>query len=266
MARKIWRVVKVAVIVYVLFGVLLYFIQDQLLFHPQSLPKNHKFNFVQPFTELNIPVPEGRNLSVVKFTVDSPVRGVVLYFHGNRQNVERYAKHAHQFTSNGYEVWTMDYPGFGKSTGKRSEQTIYNDAVLLYNMALHQTIPDNIIIYGKSMGTGVAAQLASVRECRQLILETPYYSIDALAKHYFPMYPVIPLTKYAFPTHKYLQNVKAPVTIFHGTNDEVIPYKQAKQLKSKHKHVQLITIENGKHNNLNEIDHFSNNLNSLLQN
>ena len=157
----------------------------------------------------------------------------------------------------------MDYPGFGKSTGDRNEQAIYQDAMLLYRMAIALQPSENIIIYGKSIGTGVASQLASVRDCRHLVLETPYYNIDALAKHYFPIYPVNPMSKYSFPVNEYLPFVKAPVTIFHGTRDEVIPYKQAKRLKKENPNIRLITIDKGKHNNLSQYPIFNKTLEGL---
>ncbi len=111
----------------------------------------------------------------------------------------------------------------------------------------------------------MASFLASQRQCKQLILETPYYSIDALAKHYFPFYPVMPMTRYSFPIYKYLKDVKTNTTIFHGTADEVIPYKQAKQLTAENKNVQLITISGGKHNNLSRFPLFQQKLDSLLR-
>jgi len=262
--KRSWRIIKWILIIYVVLGLFLYFIQDKILFHPKALERNYSFRFDQPFTELNIPVSSTRNLNVVKFTADSASKGIVLYFHGNRQNIERYAKFSKFFTDQGFEVWMMDYPGFGKSTGKRNEQAIYQDAMLLYRMAIALQPSENIIIYGKSVGTGVASQLASVRECGHLILETPYFNIDALAKHYFPIYPVNPLSKYSFPINTYLQFVKAPVTIFHGTSDEVIPYNQAKKLKKENPDVNLITIEKGKHNNLTEYAVYNKTLDTIL--
>ncbi len=256
-----------ALTVYSMIGVILYFIQELLLFHPKPLPQQYRFSFQQPFTELNIPVEKDRNLNFIQFTVaDSVQKGVVLYFHGNRRNIERYAHYAPYFTSKGYEIWMVDYPGFGKSTGKRTEQVMYEDASLLYKMAAKQVPGHDIIIYGKSIGTGIAAQLASTQTCKQLILETPYYSIDALLRHYVPVYPVSQLTKYHFPVYKYLQQVKAPVTILHGTDDEVIPYKQAKRLKELHSQTELVTIRGGKHNNLLKYPAFRQKLDSLLTN
>jgi uncharacterized protein len=261
---KFW--LKIAAVVYIVCGTGLYFFQEKILFHPEKLPADYRFNFEQPFKENDLPVNAKKNLSIVQFTVpDSVCKGVVLYFHGNRKNIERYAPFAVNFTRNNYEVWMIDYPGFGKSTGKRTEQILYDDATTLYKMARARFSKDSIIIYGKSIGTGVAAQLASAKDCKRLLLETPYYSIDALLNHYAFIYPVSWLTKYHFPTFSYLKKVEAPITIFHGTKDEVIPYKQAIQLVKENAGAELVTIEKGKHNNLNDSPVFHHHLDSLLQ-
>ncbi len=264
--QKIYTTLKIAVIVYVVCGVVLYFFQGKILFRPRKLPADHSFSFQQPFNEINLPVNDEKNINIIQFTVvDSVRKGVVLYFHGNRKNIERYAPFAVNFTRNNYEVWMIDYPGFGKSTGKRTEKIMYADAALLYKMARTRFSKDRIIIYGKSLGTGLAAQLASVRDCKRVILETPYYSMDALVKHYAFLYPVEWMTKFHFPSYKYFKNIEAPITLFHGTKDEVIPYRQAVRLARENPGVNLITIEKGKHNNLNESSLFHRQLNSLLQ-
>lgn len=232
-----------------LIGFALYLFQDMILFHPKPLNQDYKYSFPYKFTEHNITSGK-RNLNYIKFLPDSTAKGIVLYYHGNRRNIQRYADYSKLFTSKGYEVWMMDYPGFGKSTGKRTQQNIYDDAKLLYNLATKQVNSSQIIIYGKSIGTGVASFTASTNDAKHLILETPYYSIDALAKHYFPIYPVSPMTKYSFPINQYLRSANMPVTIFHGTDDEVIPYKQALRLKKEFPLINLITIEEGQHNNL----------------
>ncbi|MGZ8556712.1 MAG: alpha/beta hydrolase [Chitinophagaceae bacterium] len=251
---------------YVALGAGLYFFQDRILFHPESLAADHLFNFHIPFKEINLPVNKEKNLSIIQFTVpDTVCNGVVLYFHGNRKNIERYAPFAKNFTRNNYEVWMIDYPGYGKSTGKRTEQIMYDDASILYQMARARFSKDSIIIYGKSLGSGVAAQLASVKDCLRLLLETPYYSIDALMGHYAFIYPVSWMTKYNFPTHQYFKNIQAPITLFHGTKDEVIPYNHSVKLLKEKAGVQLISIEKGKHNNLNDSPFFHQQLDSLLQ-
>ena len=265
--RRTWNRIKIIIAIYIAVGVVLYFLQEKMLFHPAPLPADYNYQFDISFKEINLAVNKEKNLSIVQFTVpDSICKGVVLYFHGNRQNIHRYAPYATNFTKNDYEVWMMDYPGFGKSTGKRTEQIIYDDALRLYKMARTRFSPDSIIIYGKSIGTGVSCELASIRDCKRLILETPFYSADALARHYFPVYPVRMMTKYSFPSYKYFEKIAAPVTIFHGTNDEVIPYSQSKRLmKEIRSNGELITIEKGTHNNLNDFRLFHQKLDSVLK-
>ncbi|HQV54337.1 MAG: alpha/beta fold hydrolase [Chitinophagaceae bacterium] len=264
--RKFWKWFKIITLIYIMIGVALYFLQDKFIFHPKKLPTDYEYKFEIPFRQIDLAVSDEKNMSIVQFTVPDSVRkGVVLYFHGNRENINRYAPFAKNFTRNNYEVWMMDYPGYGKSTGKRKEKILYEDALTFYKMAMGKVAADSIIIYGKSLGTGIAAQLASVRDCKKLILETPYYSMDALAKHYFFIFPVVPMTKYSIPTHQYFEYISAPISIFHGTNDRVIPYKHAKRLTSQKNGTELITIEKGRHNNLNDFPLFHEKLDSLLQ-
>jgi alpha-beta hydrolase superfamily lysophospholipase len=250
--------------VYIGVGLLLFLVQDIFLFHPTPLPANHKFSFQQDFEEENITIND-RNLHFIKFHPTKEKKGLVLFFHGNMKNVEHYRTYPGFFTDKGYEVWMPDYPGFGKSTGKRSEENMNQDALLLYDRALENNDAANILLYGKSMGTGVASFTASKRDSRQLILETPYYSIRALARQYLPVYPVGLLAKYSFPVNQYLQDVKEPVTIIHGSNDEIISVKQSRKLKKEHPAASLIEIEGGKHNNLASFDLFKQTLDSLLQ-
>lgn len=265
MKRKIRRIITALLVIYIAGGIILYFIQDLLLFHPKPLPPGYRFSFPQPFREINIAV-ENRNLNLIVFGTKGPRKGIVLFFHGNMENVEHYAGYPFLFTKYGYEVWMADYPGFGKSTGKRSEKAMCRDAVLMYERAVRQISRDSIIIYGKSIGTGVASFLACGRGIKQLILETPYYSLEALANHFLPIYPAGVMMKYSFPIHQYLKQITSPVTIFHGTKDNVVPYRQGKQLADENDQVELVTIQNGRHNNLATFPRFQHKLDSLLTN
>jgi uncharacterized protein len=261
--RRFRKIIFSIAAIYVFSGFVLYFIQDKILFHPKPLSREHKFSFEQPFEELNIAF-ENENLSIVKFRPHNNSKGIILFYHGNVENVEHYRKYPPIFLRNDYEVWMIDYPGFGKTTGKLTEKIMGKQALLTYDLASKQVRADSIIIYGKSMGTGVASYVAANRACEQLILETPYHDIASLAKHYFPIYPVTALIKYSFPVHAYLKKVQAPITVFHGTKDEVIPYFHSKCLNEENKNVELITIKNGKHNNLSDFDLFQKKIDSLL--
>jgi uncharacterized protein len=304
MKKKIFRWAKVLILLYCTIGIAFYYLQDNLLFHPVPLDRQAKYDFGQPYTEVNLNYNKETNLNIIQFKAtdtpatrsalatgtpaprsfppagappsappspadarptDSSAKGVVLYFHGNRGNINRYGRHAGEFTARGYEVWMPDYPGFGKSTGPRSEQRLYDYALLLYKLARSRYRPNQIIIYGKSLGTGIAAQLASVRDCRRLILESPYFSMVSLVRHYLPVYPVSSMLHYHFPTNEFLPAVTAPITIFQGTNDGLIPLNNAERLKPLLKpEDQFIPIEGGSHNDLADFPLFHQKLDSLL--
>jgi pimeloyl-ACP methyl ester carboxylesterase len=250
--KKSWKWFKILAIVYLLGGVALYFLQDYVLFHPLTLKRNHNYNFPEKYKEINIPITENSNLNIVQFfSTDTVTKGVVLYFHGNKKNISWYAKYPPYFTKHGYEVWLIDYPGFGKSTGKLTEQTLYDWANYMYNFARARFSADSIIIYGKSMGTGIAAHLASIQPCKKLILETPYYDYPSVIKHYIPIYPIEWMLHYKIPTHDYIEKVIATITIFQGTDDRLVTYNNAKRLKPfLKKGDEFITIEGGSHNDL----------------
>jgi len=189
MVKKIWYWIRIIIIIYCVIGIAFYFLQLKIFLHPKSLPADYAFQFKVPFREVNIPVLKNENLNIIQFLTKEPVKGVVLYFHGNMENINHYANNSVNFTRNGYEVWMMDYPGFGKTTGELTEKKLYEEAMDIYELARNKFNPDSIIIYGRSFGTGIASELASVRGCRRLILETPYYSVPDLFNCYAPIYP-----------------------------------------------------------------------------
>jgi alpha-beta hydrolase superfamily lysophospholipase len=264
--KRIIRWGKAIVIVYCAIGIALYYLQEKFIFRPEVLPHDYEFNFDIPFKEVNIPMNKTDTLNLIQFhPADNSPRGVVLYFHGNRGNINRYAKYAANFTKNGYEIWMLDYPGYGKSTGKLSEENLYKQASEFYKLANAKYDKDSIVLYGKSLGSGLASYLAARKSCRRLILETPYYSMPDLLHHYAPVYPGR-MAAFKLPTFEYLLVVKAPVTVFHGTVDGIIPYRKGhKLIKHFKRGDEFITIENGSHNNLNDFPLFHKKLDSLLK-
>ena len=265
--RNFLRWIKIILLIYFVVGFALYYFQEKILLHPQPLSIDYVYHFNVPFKEVNIPINKNENLNIVQFfPKDSVRKGVVLYFHGNMQNINHYAKAADNFTKFGYEVWMPDYPGFGKTTGVLTEKKLYEEALLVYKLVNTKFKADSIIIYGRSFGSGIASQLATVIDCKRLILETPYYSIPALFSYYAPIYPTSFMSQFKMPVNEYLKEVTVPVTIFHGTDDEVIPYSVTEKLKKILKLTdEFITIEKGKHNNLNDFPLFHHKLDSLFR-
>ncbi|MDT0554904.1 alpha/beta hydrolase [Patiriisocius hiemis] len=245
---------------------LLYFMQEKLIFLPTQLPQDYQYEFTQPFEEFSLATEDGALLNAIHFKSKSP-KGVILYFHGNAGDLSRWGVITQYFTQYNYDVVVMDYRTYGKSTGELSETLLYNDANLFYEHVNKQFPEDQIIVYGRSLGTTFASYVASKHQPSQLILETPFYNLTQIAQKRFPILPVKKLLKYKFPTHSFVKTIQSPTTIFHGTDDSVVPYASGKKLYELFKpdQGQLITIENGTHNNLIDFEAYRANIAKLLK-
>ena len=265
--KRIFGWIKIILLVYAIIGIALFYLQDKILFHPQKLKADYQYKFKGRFEEINIPFNETDTMNLVKFFPDSvPIKGVVIYYHGNRNNITHYANFVAPFLKSGYEVWMEDYPGFGKSTGVITEKKLYDQALQVKKLADAKYSGDSIIIYGKSLGTGIAASVAARSKNKILILETPYYSIPSLFSSYAFMYPNEQMSNYKIPTYLFLREVASPVIIFHGTSDGVIPYRNAKKLLSVLKtRDKFITVEGAIHNNVNANAQYFKSIDSLLK-
>ncbi|KMU61447.1 Bem46 protein [Elizabethkingia anophelis] len=152
-----------------------------------------------------------------------------------------------------YDVYILDYRGYGKSQGSiESKDQLFSDVESAYK-EIKKRYPENkIIILGYSVGTGLASKLASVNNAELLILQAPYYSLRDEMKQKFSFLPVF-LLKYNFETYQYLKTVKSPVIIFHGNADEVINYNASLRLKNNFKKGDsLIILNNQGHNGMTD--------------
>lgn len=250
MLRKTVRWVLFAIpALYVLLCSALYFKQDSLVFHPEPLPADFRFAFPQKFSEVNVPV-DGASLNALHFTTEKP-KGVVVFFHGNAGSLKRWGDVAESFISRGYDLFVFDYRGYGKSTGHiKSEQQLFDDAEQIYRHLSSRYAAQGIVIYGRSLGTGIASQLALRHPPKMLILETPYVSLKDLTAQFYPYVPGF-LLKYPLRTDLALPQIKCPVYLFHGTADEVIPYESSQRLLALIRSPkELVTIADGMHNGL----------------
>ncbi len=236
---------------YFLCGCSLFLVQDKLLLRPIKLERHFNYTFNIKYLELNIPVSDADTLNALLFEIPNP-KGLVVYYHGNADNLERWGKYAEDFTSRGYNVLMYDYRGFGKSTGNNSEEILLSDAQAMYDYATKISKEENIIIYGRSLGTGIATYIASRNTAKKLFLETPYYSLRSLALHYVKVLPPA-LFKYQMRTDLWINSVKCPIVIFHGTKDAVVPINSGFKLFESINQANKVfyTIPNGKHKNLN---------------
>jgi uncharacterized protein len=223
--------------------------QESMIFHPVILPKEYNFDFPQNHEELFIKT-EDAEINALHFKMKSP-KGVIFYLHGNAGALDSWGEVAYDLERYGYDLFIFDYRGYGKSTGIQSESAFHNDVRILYQYLLKNYNEKNIVIYGRSLGTGFATKVASENNPKLLILETPYYSFQDLSQSYFPFLPIGLILKYKIRTDLWFPKVKCPVLIFHGTEDEVVPYKQSIKLsKLLKKNDKLVTFKGGTHSDL----------------
>jgi uncharacterized protein len=150
-------------------------------------------------------------------------------------------------------VLVIDYRGYGKSSGTISESGFYKDAeaAFRYLVNVKAFYPRNIIVYGRSIGSGVASWLAAQHRVAGLVLESPYTSLGALANEKLPFFFPSLFLRYCFDTIKRINDVKCPIIFVHGDQDTLIPYAHAERLfKSFNGSKKLITISGGAHNDL----------------
>lgn len=239
-----------------------YFLQENIIFQSDELDTNYTFNFEQPFTEISIKTDGKNDLSGILFSsATKSSKGTILYFHGNANNMQRWGNYAVDFTTLGYHVLMIDYSGFGKSQGRSTEEVLYQNAEDTWRWAQHHLPSKNFILYGRSLGTGVASYLASTHEASQLILETPFYELEqSQYKIFFPFG-----LKYKFPTYLYLPSINYPINIIQGTNDWVVPLSSAEKLKPLLKSNDgFYIIKKGSHKNLRTFKEYHKILEKIL--
>ena len=263
--RKLKKWATVFVLFYLSISVLAYIYQERLIFFPSTMPMNHSYDFCQPHEEFFITTDDGAKLNAVHIKQDNP-KGIILYFHGNSGNISHLIHVANMFSRNGYESILVDYRTYGKSTGKLSEEALYADAEQFYEYAVNRYHENQVIVYGRSFGTGIATWLASKNRPKTLILESPFYSAVDLGKHRFPFLAVDWLSKFRFPSNEYIKNVSCEIYLLHGKEDGVIPFESAERLyeviPNKNKH--FISIENAGHNYLQDYKAFKTGIQKAL--
>ena len=259
-----WTYVAIGLGAYFLVSVIAYIVQEYFMFHPEKLPEDFEYKFEEPFEEHFFDVEEGVRINGLHFKVNK-AKGIVIYFHGNTRSIKGWSKYSKDFTRNDYDVLMIDYRGFGKSTGKRQERAMYEDSQYIYNRVRAWYPEDRIIIYGRSMGSGFAAKLASKNRPKMLILDAPYYSLSQLTNRWLFFLPLSIVLKFHIRTDIWIKYVRCPIYIIHGTKDSLIPFRSSVRLRKEAPlTTRLIPIHGGKHNDLPTFDEYHNHLNEIL--
>jgi fermentation-respiration switch protein FrsA (DUF1100 family) len=217
------------VALYVVVCLVYWWVQERFVFVRFRMSRGYRFRFTEKFEEIFLSPGEGVELHALRFTTTDAL-GTVLFFHGNAGSLRRWGKQAKRFTRSGWNVLMMDYRGYGKSRGKLSEQALHADAALWYAWLKEREAEDRIVVYGRSLGSGMAVPVAAAHRPRALVLESPFANLYDAARHQFYALPYRLLLRYAFRNDKAIRRITCPVYIFHGKRDPVVPYESALKL------------------------------------
>lgn len=203
--------------------------ENRLVFVPSrplvATPKDYGLEFEHLLLEASDGV--GLMAWAIPFAEDAPW---LIYFHGNGENVSHYLPLTTEFHALGLNVLMLEYRGYGESEGVPSEAGLYRDARAAYDWLIHKGVAaQNIILYGFSLGSGVATNLASEVETGALILEAPYTSIPEVAR---ALYRIVPLNlmRNRFASRERIANVDAPLLVIHSPEDRTVPFNQGREL------------------------------------
>ncbi len=248
----------------------LHLIQEKRIFDFKPLDQNHLFQFDVPFEEVSLKT-EDSTVTGLFFKAENP-QGAIYYLHGKGSNLShpKWNRIASYLVKNlNQDVFMIDYRGFGKSEGPIHYEGLLQDAESGYAYLKSRYPEDSITVYGLSLGSSFATYIASKNQPKQLILEAPFYSLEDVACSTLPMVPKFMLQsviRYPLRTDLWIQSVKCPIYLFHGTNDSIIPYNSSIRLKElAQAPCELTIIENGDHNHLNLTPEYQEKLTSSIE-
>lgn len=252
-------------IVYLVILSYVYFNQEGMIFQPTKLAKDYKYEFSQNFEEITIPSFDNKKLNGVLFKTKNS-KGLIFYLHGNAGAIDSWGNIADVYNNLGYDIFVLDYRGYGKSEGSiESEDQFYKDIAIAYKKLLTRYEENKVIIIGYSIGTGPATYSASKNNPKTLILQAPYYNLTELSDSKVPFIPNF-IKKYNFETNVFITKVKAPVFIFHGNKDLLIPVENSEKLSKLLKtNDHFFRLENEDHIGINQNKNYLTALKNILK-
>ncbi len=260
----VWAALILSITFYSLLLLGLYLFQEKLLFPGTKLDKDYQFSFTLPFEEITIPV-EGAELNALHFKQPDP-QGLVFFLHGNAGNLEEWTIGVDFYEKVNYDLFIFDYRGYGKSTGKiTSQKQLMEDVNTAWQSIAPMYKEKPIAIYGRSLGSALATELATTVESDLLVLVSPFSSMIDIAKEQYPFVPSA-LLRYPFRTDKIINNVNSPIAIIHGDKDDFIDISHSYSLQSTLTKPSAVTVINGaSHSDIHEYPQYLDAFATLLR-
>ena len=263
--ETVYQILLFLLLLYILAGVWIYFLQEKRIFRPQKLHPDTDIHLEPPHEERWFRMKGDVHLHAVHLKVERP-QGLILYHHGNSGDLSEWKKVASLLLPHGFDVLVYDYRGYGKSGDKiRNQEQLFRDGEVIYETMCKEYEEERIILYGRSLGSGIASYLAARYDPASLLLETPFYSMKELVRRYYPWLPNFLILRYPFRNDLYLKKVDCPVHIFHGDRDRVIDLRSTLKLKELLKPSdRFYTIPGGHHADLSEFQEYHDALKEAL--
>lgn len=230
----LYTLLRIAVLAYVGLLVVLWLMQERLLFFPRPLPEGVQRVLgkeMRDVVELELTSADGTRLhGWLRHNADARPAPLVLYFGGNAEEVSGQIFDAERYAP--YSVATVNYRGFGRSEGKPSEQALFTDALEIFDLlaARDDVDPDRIVVVGRSLGSGVAVHVGSQRPVAGVVLVSPYDSVRSVAQSLYPFAPIGWLLRHHFDSLARAPSMTAPTLVLAARADATIPSKHSKRL------------------------------------
>jgi fermentation-respiration switch protein FrsA (DUF1100 family) len=250
--KSLLHLLAVAIGGYAVFAALIYVFQSRMIFQPNLFgviaggdPSDIDLDFEDVFVDAE----DGVRVHGW-FVPANPVRGVLLFFHGNAGNITHRLDSIALFHGLGLSVFIVDYRGYGRSEGRPTEQGTYRDAraAWRYLTQARGIDPGKIVVFGRSLGAAMASRLGMETSAAGLIVESAFTSVPDMAARHYPYLPVRRLTRFRYDTLEHVQNSSVPVLVVHSENDEIAPFEMGRAIFENAPEPKSFVTLNGGHN------------------
>lgn len=232
----------------------LWFRQEKLLFFPEALPTDFVLTRDADVHEGRLHVP-GAQLSTLHLRLPDP-HGVMLFLHGNGGHLADWFVNPGFYRKANFDLFMLDYRGYGKSTGRiESEAQLHADVLAAWQQIAPGYRGKRVVIYGRSLGTALAARLAVRLQPDLTVLVSPYRSMGALTAEFYPWVPQAVL-RYPLRTEEDVAKIKSPLLLVHGDKDTLIAPRHSDALHALAPHAQTLRVTQAGHNDLQEFDEY----------
>lgn len=240
--------------------------QESLLFlkcFPAPMSESWRPSQPFPYEEMKLRTDKGLLHGVLWLAPNA--KGTVLYSHGNAENIGVIQNVSARFVRQGYNILIWDYRGYGLSTGEFCGQAgLLADAESVYRWLAAHKDAGEIVLYGRSLGSGIALYLGHSHAGHKVLLEAAYDSLASVAQDHYPIFPTKFLIQYPMPAAQWAADIRAPIYIVHGTDDRLIPPEHPMALAKAAPNAKLTLIKGGGHNKLSNFAQYDEWLKSAL--